>query len=113
MAAKKITKMPDRIQVRQEITTLTGYDLEGDINDVIKTLQDVAARGRGGPVRTDWGQHDRWSDSYSLLVYTMRDETDEEYNVRTAEVRQQMARNEEYERKQLAALLAKYPDAVK
>lgn len=101
--------MSKRQKVSVDLENWSPYELEGSILELQKRINETIEQ-YGEDVYLDWGQHDRWDDSYSFAVIMKRDETEDEMNARLTQHKLTKAAREKAEREQLAALLEKYGD---
>lgn len=69
-------------QINIDHDTVSPYDFEGKLSDVISMLQRLEQFYPDSHMR--YGQHIEYSDSYSFMIYSQREETDEEYKQRVA-----------------------------
>lgn len=93
---------PKKKIISETVDELSSYDFEGSIESAIKRLQDLLEKYPNA--RLDYGQHDRWSDSYSYAVKIDRTETDQEYNARMALEKQEKDTQLEYLQRNAANL---------
>ena len=85
---------PKKKIISEIVNERSAYEFEGSIELVIKRLQDLLEKHPNA--RLDYGQHDRWSDSYYYAVMIDRTETDQEYNTRMALEKQEKDMQLEY-----------------
>lgn len=96
-------------QVREKVTTLCGYELDGEVDDMIKTLQGL--KDTYGPtVLLDYEQC-QYDDDYEFNVYIVRDETNMERSKRLNRKKQEKARDDKWDREQYEKLKAKFGDS--
>lgn len=88
--------IPEKRKVKVNVAELSVWDLSGRATNCIETLQALVEK-HGSSVQLDYGQHNRYDDSYSYKVFAERDETDKELATRL-----QAETNEQKRRHQLA-----------
>ena len=113
MAKKKLIKADINYQ-------LDLYDFEGQIDDVVKNLQDKKAMFEAEGWSNINIYIEYWHPDVEVKICGYREETDEEYKKRLNDARKKREENkkqkkeqEEAERKKLRELAKKYPEEVK
>jgi hypothetical protein len=94
----------NKISIREELTSISGYDLEGNLDELIKTLEGYKYN-YGSDVRVSY-YHDE--DSSEFKLYKNRLETDAEFEFRMDQTKLWKERMMEAELKQLKLLKEKY-----
>lgn len=80
-----------RGKVQQQLTSISGYDLEGTPSQAAAKLMALYDTFPNRELELRY-EKDRYEDSYSLYVYSWRDETDTEWSTRDA-LEQEQKRN--------------------
>ena len=88
---------------------LSGSDFEGTPDAIIERMNALKAEYPDKTLTFEWEQ-ERYEDSYSLFLYEIRPETDEEKEARLGEARTRREAQEAAERRQLEILQNKYKD---
>ena len=111
MAARKPKPVPT---VKKRIThkyggdlRLSGSEFEGTPDEIITRMNALKAEYPDKNLTFEWEQ-ERFEDSYSLFLYEIRPETEEEKEERLAEARKRREAQEAYERRQYEQLQAKF-----
>lgn len=67
-----------KLQIREQVTSFSGYDVEGSVDEFIKTLENYKS-GYGSDIRVSFYHDDNGSE---FNVYRYREESDEDYKAR-------------------------------
>jgi len=100
--------MAKKKMVKDKVATYSGFELEGRVDEVIVTLQNLISAH--GPTVSIGYEQCKWEDDYEFNVYLEREETAVERSRRLEKQKEDKAKREKWDRRHYEELKKKFGD---